>query len=241
MSVKEGVVMKRRFAIVVLAILLLAAFCTTVVVAKPSEKSPVAQFELVIDNPDGTSGTGKITVDQNEDWYVFNGKRLTPGETYSLFINGEVLNAGTADADGKLHLEGTCTMTVETVTVTIVTLKQSAFSWSGCGYASNYDGLVLYIFFDGYLKGPDGEPIPGATIDLYLEDKVTLLTDDALNTRTMTTDANGRWYIGYTWDFYVTHYGWMWSGPGSEVTNHVALYFAGNDQYSEAWSSPAPT
>jgi hypothetical protein len=234
--------MKGRFAIVALAILLLVAFCTTVVVAKPSEKSPVSHFEVVIDNPDGTTGTGKIMVNQIEEWYVFNGKRLTPGETYSLFINGEVLNSGTADADGRLHLEGTCTMTVETVTVTIVPIKQSAFSWSGFGYATRpSDYAVLYIFFDGYLRGPDGEPIPGATIDLYLEDKVTPLTDDAGNTRTMTTDANGHWRNGYDWDFYVTHYGWSWYPlPSSEVTNHVALHFPGNDQYSEAWSSPMP-
>jgi len=222
--------------------LLLAAFCATAVVAKPPEKAAVSQFEVTIDNPDGTIGSGKMTVNEKEAWYVFNGKKLTPGETYYLAIDGEPLSSGMADTDGTLHLEGACTVTVDTVTVTTVTIKQSAFSWSGCGYATRTsDSLVLYIFMDGYLKGPDGEPIPGANLDVYLADRETRLTNDAGNTCSMTTGANGQWSMGYTWDFYVTHYGWIWyPKSGSEVTKQVAVHFAGNDQYSEAWSSPMP-
>jgi len=232
--------MKRTFGIVVLAMMLLACFCTTAVVATPSEKSAVAQFEVTIDNPDGTTGSGKMTVNQKEMQYVFNGKRLTPGETYYLNVNGELLNSGTADVGGGLHLEGACAVKAETVTVTTVTIKQSALSWSGVGYATRTsDSLVLYIFLDGRLIGPDGEPIPGANLDVYLADRETRLTNDAGNTCSMTTDANGHWSMGYTWDFYVTHYGWIWyPKPGSEVTKQVAVHFAGNDQYSEAWSSP---
>lgn len=217
--------------------LLLAAVCTTAVVAMPPEKAAVSQFEVTIDNPDGTVGSGKMIVNEKSEWYVFNGKGLTPGETYYLKINGDLITIGTADSDGLLHLEGACSVAVEVVTVTTQTIKQSALSLSGCGYATRpSDNLVVYICLDGRLKGPDGEPIPGATIDLFLADKVTRLTDDAGNTWTTTTNAEGGWSFGYNWDLFVTHYGWSWyPSPGSEVMNHVAIHFAGNDQYAEAW------
>lgn len=226
----------KRYWIILLAMLLLASWCMPAVVAKSSEKSVVSQFELTIGNPDGTIGSGKMTFNAKAEWYVFNGKGLTPGQAYRLTINGESLVTGTADPEGKLHLEGACTAPVRTVTVTPVTAKKQAdLLVTSCGYASRTtDYTVVYLDLQGYLRGPDGEPIPGATLEVYLSDKSTLLMDDGGSTCTVTTGPDGSWDTGY---IYVSHYGWRWyPSPGSEVVNHVFLHFAGDGQYTEAWS-----
>jgi PKD repeat protein len=305
--------MRRTVGIAVLALLLLS-LCAIPVVAKPPAKSAVSQFEVTIENPDGTTGSGIMTVNQKAAWYVFNGKKLTPGETYDLAVNGALLASGTAGTDGRLHLEGACAVKVETVTVTVaappvapvaafaatptdlsvaftdqstgatswvwdfgdggsstdqsptyvyaaagtytvkltvtgpggtdeatqtvtvttVTLKESFVSWWTFGYTYYADKTVAWIELTGHLRGPDGEPIPGATLDVYLEDRVTPLTDDSGNEVTVTTDAYGCWQVYYCM---VSHYGWVWAPATADiVTQRVAVHFAGNAQYSEAWS-----
>lgn len=239
MSQSKGVQMKRKVGIAVLAMLLLAAVCTTAVVAKPPEKAPVSHFEVTIENPDHTMGSGKMVVNEKANKYVFNAERLTPGETYCLSINGELIATGTADPYGVLHLKGSCTVTVETVRVTIKPTKQSTLFLEGvdCGWVPG-DDVVAFISLEGRLIGPDWEPIPGATLDLYLSDRVTRLEDGAGGTWTTTTDADGSWSFGGNRDLFVSHYGWSDVVSASEITKYVTVHFAGDGQYSEAWAIP---
>ncbi len=113
--------MKRILAITVLAVLLTSTAGATAAMAAPAGHAAVRQFDVAINNSDGTTSTGKLTINPAEQTFVFNGAGWMPTQMYYLSISvaddtlGRVLidlDATAAAADGSIHMKGQCTATV---------------------------------------------------------------------------------------------------------------------------------
>ncbi len=240
----EDDTMKRILVITVLAVLLLSTVGATMATAKdnqPAGKSKIYQYSKQID----PAGQGKLVINEKTLTYTFEGKGCTAGETYYLYyMDGATrVDLGWAPADtyGNVRITGSYESGISReqfaaaqVTKTpAITLKQANNLVGGPGYGTGPDGVVTLLFTDGRLIGPDGEPIPDATIEVYLADRVTPLTVDGSTTPlTITTGATGFWWTGYA---PISHYGWRGLSQPPDILNYVAFYFPGNDQYSAAW------